>query len=124
VRLLLDTHAFLWWWQGSAKIDARTRTAIAGADIVLVSAASAWEMAIKSALGRLRFSGSIAHAVEACGFTQLGVDFEHIEALRNLPLHHNDPFDRLLLAQAMVEHATLITHDRALAPYGVPTLWF
>jgi PIN domain nuclease of toxin-antitoxin system len=124
VRLLLDTHAFLWWWQGSAKIDARTRTAIAGADIVLVSAASAWEMAIKSALGRLRFSGSIAHAVEACGFTQLGVDFEHIEALRNLPLHHNDPFDRLLLAQAMVEHATLITHDRALAPSGVPTLWF
>ena len=57
-------------------------------------------------------------------FTQLGVDFEHIEALRDLPLHHNDPFDRLLLAQAMVEHATLVTHGRALAPYGVPTLWF
>jgi len=52
------------------------------------------------------------------------VDFEHIEALRNLPLHHNDPFDRLLLAQAMVERATLVTHDRALAPYDVPTLWF
>jgi PIN domain nuclease of toxin-antitoxin system len=61
---------------------------------------------------------------QACGFTKLGVDFEHIEALRNLPLHHNDPFDRLLLAQAMVEHATLVTHDRALAPYDVPTLWF
>ncbi|MGB8296208.1 MAG: type II toxin-antitoxin system VapC family toxin [Polyangia bacterium] len=124
MRLLLDTHAFLWWWQGSTKIDARTKTAISGAEVVLVSAASAWEMAIKSALGRLRFSGSIAHAVEACGFTHLGVDFEHIEALRNLPLHHSDPFDRLLVAQTMVEHATLVTHDRALAPYGVPTLWF
>ncbi|HJX66199.1 MAG TPA: type II toxin-antitoxin system VapC family toxin [Polyangia bacterium] len=124
MRLLLDTHAFLWWWQGSTKIDARTRTAIAGADVVLVSATSAWEMAIKSALGRLRFSGSIARAVEACGFTKLGVDFEHIETLRNLPLHHNDPFDRLLVAQAMVERATLVTHDRALAPYGLPTLWF
>lgn len=124
MRLLLDTHAFLWWWQGSTKIDARTRTAIAGADVVLVSATSAWEMAIKSALGRLRFSGSIARAVEACGFTKLGVDFEHIEALRSLPLHHNDPFDRLLVAQAIAEHATLVTHDRALAPYGLPTLWF
>jgi PIN domain nuclease of toxin-antitoxin system len=123
MRLLLDTHAFLWWWQGSAKIDARTKTAISGADIVLVSAVSAWEMAIKSALGRLRFSGSIAHAVDACGFTRLGAEFEHIEALRNLPLHHNDPFDRLLVAQAIAEHATLVTHDHALAPYGVPTLW-
>ena len=124
MRLLLDTHAFLWWWQGSAKIDARTKTAISGAEAVLVSAASAWEMSIKSALGRLRFSGSIAHAVEACRFTRLGVEFEHIEALRSLPLHHNDPFDRLLVAQAIAEHATLVTHDRALAPYGVPTLWF
>ena len=124
MRLLLDTHAFLWWWQGSAKVGARTRTAIADADVVLVSAISAWEIAIKSALGRLRFSGSVAHAVEACRFTKLGVDFEHIEALRSLPFHHKDPFDRLLVAQAMVERATLVTHDRALAPYGVPTLWF
>ena len=123
MRLLLDTHVFLWWWQGSAKIDARTRTAIGGADVVLVSAISAWEITIKSRLGRLRFAGSVAHAGEACRFTKLGVDFEHIEAVGSLPLHHNDPFDRLLVAQSVVERATLVTHDRALAPYGVPTLW-
>jgi PIN domain nuclease of toxin-antitoxin system len=62
-------------------------------------------------------------AVDACRFTKLAVDFEHIEALRSLPLHHKDPFDRLLVAQALVEHVTLVTHDRVLAPYGVPMLW-
>jgi PIN domain nuclease of toxin-antitoxin system len=123
MRLLLDTHAFLWWWQGSAKMDARLKTAIGEADVVLVSAISAWEIAIKSGLGRLRFTGSVADAVEACRFTKLGVDFEHVEALAGLPLHHKDPFDRLLVAQAAVERATLVTHDRVLAPYGVPTLW-
>jgi PIN domain nuclease of toxin-antitoxin system len=97
---------------------------VGGADAVLVSAISAWEIAIKSGLGRLRFAGSVAHAVEACRFTKLGVDFQHIEALPGLPLHHKDPFDRLLLAQAVVESATLVTHDRVLEPYGVPTLWF
>jgi PIN domain nuclease of toxin-antitoxin system len=123
MRLLLDTHAFLWWWQGSARINARLRIAIGGADLVLVSAISAWEIAIKGALGRLRFTGSVAHAVETCRFTRLGVEFEHIEALAGLPLHHKDPFDRLLVAQTLVEGATLVTHDRTLEPYRVPTLW-
>ena len=75
------------------------------------------------ALGKLRFAGRFADAVEACSFERLVVDFEHAEAVRALPLHHNDPFDRLLVAQALVEGATLVTHDRAFAPYGVALLW-
>ena len=121
--LLLDTHVFLWWWQGSDKLAGRPRTAIAKAGRVLVSAASAWEMAIKSTLGKLRFEGTFADAVAACGFTELPVAFVHVEALRALPLHHSDPFDRLLVAQARVEGVTLTTHDRALEPYGIATLW-
>jgi PIN domain nuclease of toxin-antitoxin system len=123
MRLLLDTHAFLWWWQGSRKLPARPQAAIASADTVLVSAASAWEMAIKCALGRLRFEGAFADAVDACGFSRLRIEFAHVEALRALPPHHADPFDRLLVAQAIVEGATLVTHDRALEPYGIATLW-
>lgn len=123
MRLLLDTRAFLWWWADDKKLPAKTRSAIAGADVVLVSAASVWEMAIKTALGKLRFTGSCADAVESCGFERLAVEFERAEAVRALPPHHRDPFDRLLVAQAIVEGATLVTHDLALKSYGVATLW-
>ena len=123
MRLLLDTHVFLWWWSGDRKLGAKVRSAIGGADTVLVSAVSAWEMTIKMSLGKLRFDGAIADAVEACGFERLAMRFEHAEAVRSLPSHHNDPFDRLLVAQVIVEGATLVTHDRALASYRVPTLW-
>lgn len=123
MRLLLDTHAFLWWWAGDRKIGAKARSAIGSADTVLVSAASVWEMTIKMSLGKLRFDGSIGDAVEACGFERLAMRFEHAEAVRSLPSHHGDPFDRMLTAQAIVEGATLVTHDRAMASYLVPVLW-
>ena len=123
MRLLLDTHAFLWWWGGDRKIGAKVRSTISRADTVLVSAVSAWEMTIKMSLGKLRFDGGIADAVEACGFERLDMRFEHAEAVRSLPSHHSDPFDRLLIAQAIVEGATFVTHDRAIANYLIPTLW-
>jgi PIN domain nuclease of toxin-antitoxin system len=123
MRLLLDTHAFLWWWADDKKLPRKTRAIIADAEVVLVSAASAWEMAIKMALDKLRFTGRFADAVEACGFDRLAVDFEHAEAVRALPPHHGDPFDRLLIAQALVEGATLVTHDRNFEAYHVPLLW-
>ncbi|HEX7598462.1 MAG TPA: type II toxin-antitoxin system VapC family toxin [Polyangia bacterium] len=94
-----------------------------GADTVLVSAVSAWEMTIKMSLGKLRFDGGIADAVEACGFERLDMRFEHAEAVRSLPSHHSDPFDRLLIAQVIGEGATFVTHDRAIANYLIPTLW-
>jgi PIN domain nuclease of toxin-antitoxin system len=108
---------------GSDQLVGRPRSVIATAALVLVTAASAWEMAIKTTLGRLRFEGMFADAVAACGFVELPVAFIHIEALRALPLHHSDLFDRLLVAQAVVEGVTLVTHDRALEPYGIATLW-
>ena len=123
MRLLLDTHAFLWWWAGDRKIGAKIRSTIGGANTVLVSAVSAWEMTIKMSLGKLRFDGGIADAVEACGFERLDMRFEHAEAVRSLPSHHGDPFNRLLIAQVIVEGATFVTHDRATAKYLIPTLW-
>jgi PIN domain nuclease of toxin-antitoxin system len=123
VRLILDTHVFLWWWAGDRKLGTKIRSTIGGADTVLVSAVSAWEMTVKMSLGKLRFDGGISDAVEACGFERLDMRFEHAEAVRSLPPHHSDPFDRLLIAQAIVEGATFVTHDRALAGYLIPTLW-
>ncbi len=122
MKLLLDTHVFLWWWQGSRQLRAPARAALARADVVFVSAVSAWEMAIKSALGRLRFEGTLADATEASGFTPLSLSFAHVEALRGLPAHHTDPFDRMLVAQAASEGLTLVTRDRALDAYDVPKL--
>jgi PIN domain nuclease of toxin-antitoxin system len=121
--LLLDTYVFLWWWAGDRKIGAKARSTIGSADTVLVSAASAWEMTIKMFLGKLRFDGGIADAVEACGFERLDMRFEHAEAVRSLPSHHSDPFDRLLIAQVIVEGATFVTHDRTIVNYRIPTLW-
>jgi PIN domain nuclease of toxin-antitoxin system len=123
LKLLLDTHVFLWWWQGSSRLGSRLRRAIAGADMVHVSAASTWEMAIKIALGKLRFEGRISDAIESCQFEELSISVNHAEAVRALPQHHTDPFDRLLLVQAQLESLTFVTHDRALEPYGIPILW-
>ena len=102
-NLLLDTHVFLWWRGASPQIPAALRDAIAEADAVFVSAASAWEAAIKEALGRLRLPDRFAVGVEESGFEQLAVTFDHAERAGALPPHHRDPFDRMLLAQALEE---------------------
>jgi PIN domain nuclease of toxin-antitoxin system len=123
VRLLLDTHVFLWWREASDRIAGDIRNAIASADVVYVSAASAWEVAIKVALGKLAIPGPLGPAVIASRFDQLPITFEHASAVTALPLHHGDPFDRMLVAQARSEGLTLVTHDRRFAPYGLPTVW-
>ena len=123
MKLLLDTHAVLWWQTEDARLSGAARRAIAGADIVWVSAASAWEVAIKTSLGRLRLDEPFAVTVAADDFTELPVTFAHAARLNGLSNHHSDPFDRILVAQAMVEGAMLVTADRALAAYGVPVLW-
>lgn len=88
-----------------------------------MSAASAWEVAIKRGLGKLQMDESFAALVKSSEFTELPVMFAHTERLDQLPPHHSDPFDRMLVAQAQVEGATLVTHDRRMASYDVRHLW-
>lgn len=97
--------------------------AIADAAVVFVSAASAWEAAIKAALGRLAYPETIEAGVEASGFDKLAISFAHAEHAARLPAHHHDPFDRMLVAQAKVEGLTFVTNDRRIARYDVPLLW-
>ena len=122
-RLLLDTHVWLWWQSDDRRLARSARAAIANAAEAYVSAASAWEMVIKTTLGKLRAPTDIEAAVAEGGFRELPVEFRHIAALRTLPPHHRDPFDRLLIAQAHADRLTLVTADPALPRYGVPHLW-
>jgi len=122
-KLLLDTHVFLWWRANDPLLKEAARSAISDADIVFVSAASAWEAAIKAALGRLELPDTVESGVEDSGFEKLPITFSHAEATGLLPPHHNDPFDRMLVAQARAEGLTLVTHDRKLKLYDVPILW-
>ncbi len=121
-RLLLDTHVFLWWRMDSRRLRAPARSAIAGADVVFVSAASAWEAAIKVALGRLRIPEPLEAGVIDSGFERLPIGFAHAELAAALPAHHADPFDRMLVAQARLEGLTLVTGDRRLERYEIDLL--
>jgi PIN domain nuclease of toxin-antitoxin system len=123
VTLLLDTHVFLWWQLDSRRLGRAAREAIATAGVVWISAASAWEVAIKQQLGRLTLDQSFSSMVDGSDFSALPVTFAHAERVAALPPHHADPFDRMLIAQSLVEGATLVTHDRQFRPYDVPILW-
>ena len=96
---------------------------VGDADIVYVSLASAWEIAIKTSIGKLRLANPIEQELVASDFEPLPVGLRHIEHVASLPLHHRDPFDRMLVAQCQVERLTLVTADRRLQPYDVPFLW-
>jgi PIN domain nuclease of toxin-antitoxin system len=122
-RLLLDTQVFLWWRMDDPRLAAAVRAAVAEAELVFVSVASAWEAAIKMALGRLRLPDRFESGVVDSGFERLFISFAHAERAGGLPVHHSDPFDRMLVAQAQAEGLTLVTHDRRLAPYDVDVLW-
>lgn len=119
MQLLLDTHALI-WWDGGARLSREARTAIADAEQVYVSAVSGWEIAIKTALGRLRPLRTVAEAIEESGFEELPIRLRHAVALATLPPHHRDPFDRMLVAQAQVDGLTLVTRDAAFEAYGTP----
>ena len=124
-RLLLDTHVFLWWRIDDRRIDETCHAAIANADLVYVSAASAWEIAIKQSVGKLRLhtDDSVVDGIRDSRFEPLLVKFPHAEEVARLPLHHRDPFDRLLVAQAIVEDLSLVTNDKSLEPYDIDILW-
>jgi PIN domain nuclease of toxin-antitoxin system len=123
MRLLVDTQVFLWWRTNSPRREEEARQAIARAEVVLLSAASAWEIAIRVGLGKLRIPGPLEEAVEASGFGKLSIDFRHSVAVSTLPPHHSDPVDRMLIAQAQGDGLTVVTHDRQFEPYRIPILW-
>jgi PIN domain nuclease of toxin-antitoxin system len=122
-ELLLDTHVFIWWRENNAKLGSDARREIASASLVFVSVASAWEAAIKVALGKLRLPESFEAGVVESRFDKLPIAFRHAAVVATLPHHHHDPFDRMLVAQAISERLTLITHDRRFTPYGIDVVW-
>lgn len=123
MKVLLDTSVLLWWLGGHRRLRVQSREAIGSSDAVFVSAVSAWEMVIKARLGKLRVPPDVPAAIDHHGFIRLAVGFPHVEALEGLAHHHRDPFDRMLIAQAMAEGLVLVTADRKFEPYGIPILW-
>lgn len=121
MTLLLDTHAFLWWLDDPQLLSKAARKAIGdGKSTVYVSAAVAWEIAIKRSLGKLDAPDDLEAAMEANRFLPLPVTVSHALAVRTLPDHHRDPFDRLLIAQARHEGFKLVSRDPHIPAYGVP----
>ncbi len=120
--LLLDTEALIWWDSNDPQLGGRARAAIQEADEVWVSAASAWEIVIKTSLGKLKTSRKPAKVVADSGFREMPISFEHTEALRKLPRHHNDPFDRLIVAAAQTENCSIVTSDEKFRLYDVPLI--
>lgn len=125
MRLLLDTHALLWALSGSGELPASLRDALEDqANMVFVSAASVWEMAIKQARGKLRYpADEVAAALRRASLLELPVTVRHAEAAASLPPHHRDPFDRMLVAQAQLEGLSLVSRDPAVRRYQVTVLW-
>lgn len=125
MRLLLDTHVLLWWLADAPKLAGEARAAIADpANEICVSPASVWEAAIKRTLGKLRFDDvELVAALEAGGFREMPIAVEHALRAGQLPRHHDDPFDRMLVAQARAEGLTIVSRDEALKAYDAPILW-
>ena len=122
MNLLLDTHAVIWFLEGTDKLRSEARTAIESAERVYVSSATIWEMAVKVARGRLVAPADFPERLLDLGMLQLALEWEHARVAGGLPLHHRDPFDRILVAQAIVERLTIVTRDEDIERYPVPVI--
>jgi len=128
MRLLLDTHTFLWWAEDSPKLSVKAREVITNpVNICVVSLVCAWEIAIKSKLGKLKTPAPVDRFFTAelhqHGFEQLEISLRAIARTEALPLHHRDPFDRLLIAQALTEKLPVVSADPIFRKYGVKRVW-
>ena len=125
MQLLLDSHTYVWWLTASPRLSQHARQSIADPDVsVFVSAASIWELSIKASLGRIDLGGSdLVAEIGANGFLELGITAGDADRAGNLPRHHDDPFDRMLIAQALEGRLACVTRDAVFEAYGVPTLW-
>lgn len=127
MRLLLDTHTFLWFYAGDSQLSATAVAHIADpTNDCFLSIASIWEIGIKTGIGKLTVRGGIAQLEDFMETNALGllpITFPHIQALQQLPHHHRDPFDRLLIAQALTERLTLLTRDAVFQQYPASLMW-
>ncbi|HEY0078617.1 MAG TPA: type II toxin-antitoxin system VapC family toxin [Pyrinomonadaceae bacterium] len=128
MRLLLDTHTFIWWFSEPEKLSTRAQNLLAdAANELLLSVVSVWEMQIKIQLGKLRLTIPLRELIEGQeqtnGLQILPVQLEHVLALEALPARHKDPFDRLLIVQADAEEAYLVSMDKVFSDYSVKLLW-
>ena len=128
MRILLDTHAFLWWLAGSDRLSDTARIAVADPEnVILVSAASAWEITTKHRLGKLPGADVVAEDVQACledqGFLQLPITVAHAERAGRLPDLHRDPFDRMLIAQSLAHDLPVVSIESLFDVYGIRRIW-
>lgn len=124
MKLLLDTHAALWWLSDDDRLGVSSANLITDAsNQVLLSAAVVWEVAIKRSLDKLDAPGDFAATLLRAGALPLPIGIDHAEAVGGLPWHHRDPFDRLIVVQAKIEQAVVVSNDEALRPYAVPLVW-
>jgi len=123
MNLLLDTHVLLWWLDDHPTLSRKAKAAIAdGKNLVFVSAVIIWEIRIKQALGKLEIPRNFRRVLDDQPFEILDITVEHAHAVEDLPAHHRDPFDRMLVAQAKVEGLTLVTRDIRLKKYKIPLI--
>lgn len=121
MNLLLDTHVLLWWLNDNPTLSNKARAAISeSVNVVFISAAVIWEIRIKQSLGKLKIPKDFQSVVEAQPFETLDITTEHAHKILSLAKYHRDPFDRMLIAQAMVERFTLITRDKNIMNYDIP----
>lgn len=122
--VLADAHILLWWRMDDPRLTGSAREVMANPDVaVYFSAASIWEIAIKRVAGKLELPQEFVSTLGERGFSELSISARHGEIAAALPLHHRDPFDRMIVAQAQSEHLTVITNDARIAAYDVPVLW-
>jgi len=123
MNLLLDTHILLWWLDDHALLPVNAREAIADPDnVIILSAAVILEIRIKQGIGKLEIAPNFYNVIKEQGFEMLAITSDHAYAVGDLPTHHRDPFDRILIAQAMLEGFTLVTHDAIFNKYPIPVL--
>ena len=123
MRILLDTHVFIWWDDENPALAGELRETISDpVNEIYVSAASVWEIAIKRRRGKIAFARGIKAAIATNRFLALPITPDHAEHAGGLPPHHRDPFDRMLIAQATLENMALATQDAMAGPYGIPTI--